>query len=685
MEFKLIFKDWYCDIMSKGGKKVSECLAFSGGFDKSYDFLNLLNVIVLSLDVDGRVVFINRKGCEILECSKEDILGKDWFDNFIPKRVRGEVKGVFEMIMRGELKPVEYYVNPVLTKGGKERVISWRNTILYDESGKIVRVLSVGEDITQLELQNRTLRVLYELTRGLVSEKLEPLARARKVTEMCVKEFGVSLAWIGRAESDGSVRILAWYPEDHDYVKDLIIRWDDTPYGRGSTGRAISKKEAIVIEDVTLNGGFSPWREKALAFKLRSVASFPMILKDGVYGVLTVYSDSVGFFNEDLKEIFQVMANIAASALENAFLFEESQKKLKMLQALRNIDLAITGSLDPNLTLNVILNEVIHALEVDAATFLKLNTWTKELEYVAGRGLIGHRIKDRVVRLGEGIAGKSALEKRILWLEKFDEAEPRLDVFEEEGFVSYVAAPLISKGRILGVLELFARKPLEIKEDWLSFLEALTNQLAIALDNLELLTDLEKANVKLFQAYESTIEALAKALELKDRETEGHSERVVALTLKIAKKLGLEGDDLLNIRRGALLHDLGKLAIPDSVLLKPDKLTDEEWEIMKKHPVYAFELLSKIEYLRPALDIPYYHHERWDGSGYPKGLKGEEIPLPARIFAVVDVYDALTHDRPYRKAWSEEEAIEYIKRESGRLFDPKVVKAFLEVIEEKRK
>jgi len=171
-------------------------------------------------------------------------------------------------------------------------------------------------------------------------------------------------------------------------------------------------------------------------------------------------------------------------------------------------------------------------------------------------------------------------------------------------------------------------------------------------------------------------------LELRDRETEGHSERVTELTLKVAKKLGIEGEALVHIRRGALLHDIGKLAIPDSILLKPGPLNAEEWEMMKKHPVYAYELLSRIEYLKPALDIPYYHHERWDGSGYPKGLRGEEIPLPARIFSVVDVYDALTSDRPYRKAWTNEEAIKYIKDESGRLFDPKVVKAFLEVLRE---
>lgn len=212
----------------------------------------------------------------------------------------------------------------------------------------------------------------------------------------------------------------------------------------------------------------------------------------------------------------------------------------------------------------------------------------------------------------------------------------------------------------------------------------MAGQVAIAIDNAELLHNLQQSNIRLIQAYEATIEGWAKALELRDRETEGHSQRVVDLTVKIARHLGIDEEEIAHIRRGALLHDIGKMGVPDSILLKPSKLTDEEWEIMKMHPVYAYQLLSKIEYLRPAIDISYCHHERWDGSGYPRGLKGEEIPLSARIFAVIDVYDALTSDRPYRKAWTKEEAISYIKEQSGKQFDPKVVEVFLEVISNNR-
>jgi putative two-component system response regulator len=191
---------------------------------------------------------------------------------------------------------------------------------------------------------------------------------------------------------------------------------------------------------------------------------------------------------------------------------------------------------------------------------------------------------------------------------------------------------------------------------------------------------LREANAQLLNAYEATIDGLSHALDLRDRETEGHSRRVTELTIELAKALNMSDEEITHIRRGALLHDMGKIGVPDSILHKPDTLTGEEWNIMRKHPQFAYDMLSPIEYLRPALEIPYSHHERWDGAGYPRGLKGEEIPLSARLFAIADVWDALTSDRPYRPAWSQEEARIYIREQSGKHFDPQVVDLFFQVI-----
>ncbi|HLO29787.1 MAG TPA: HD domain-containing phosphohydrolase [Anaerolineales bacterium] len=193
-------------------------------------------------------------------------------------------------------------------------------------------------------------------------------------------------------------------------------------------------------------------------------------------------------------------------------------------------------------------------------------------------------------------------------------------------------------------------------------------------------TKLQEANAQLLAAYEATIAGWSHAMDLRDQETEGHSRRVTELTAKLAQALGMNTDEIMHLRRGALLHDMGKIGIPDSVLHKPATLTDEEWTVMRKHPQLAYEMLYPIEYLRPALEIPYCHHEKWDGTGYPRGLKGEAIPMAARLFAVVDVWDALTSDRPYRKAWSEEEALTYIREQSGKHFDPQVVDLFFKVI-----
>jgi len=228
---------------------------------------------------------------------------------------------------------------------------------------------------------------------------------------------------------------------------------------------------------------------------------------------------------------------------------------------------------------------------------------------------------------------------------------------------------------------LFGRAANSVPPNELDFLETLGGQAAIAIDNARLFENLQQSNAQLYMAYDSTLEGWARTLELRDNETEGHSRRVSDLTLKLARMVGVTDEELVHIRRGTLLHDIGKMGIPDEILHKPGPLTPEEWMIMKQHPIFAYQLLKPITYLEKAIEIPYCHHERWDGSGYPRGLQGEQIPLAARIFMVVDVYDALRSDRPYRTAWSEEETRNYIKQNAGTLFDPRIVEQFLKLLD----
>ncbi len=201
-------------------------------------------------------------------------------------------------------------------------------------------------------------------------------------------------------------------------------------------------------------------------------------------------------------------------------------------------------------------------------------------------------------------------------------------------------------------------------------------------DSIANLLERTRAEENLLKAYDTTLEGWAKALELRDKETEDHSRRVVELTITLAKAMGIEEEELHHIRRGAILHDIGKMGIPDEILRKRGKLTISERKVIEQHPVYSYELLSSIPFLEKALDVPYCHHEHWDGSGYPRGLKGEEIPVAARIFSVVDVWDAICSDRPYSKAWPREKAIQYLKEESGKYFDPECVSVFLDLVEQ---
>ena len=362
------------------------------------------------------------------------------------------------------------------------------------------------------------------------------------------------------------------------------------------------------------------------------------------------------------------------------------QRQLKRLQGLRAIDIAISATFDVRITLDIVLQQVISQLGVDAGAVLLFNPRLQTLEYASSRGFRSNALRYTQLKLGEGYAGRAVKKRHTVHIPNLVEDGGELAhalLLAKEEFVDYYGTPLIAKGEVKGVLEIFHRTRLGSSPDWLDFLETLAGQAAIAIDNAQLFDGMQRSNIDLVVAYEATIEGWSSAIELSGKETEGHTSRVAELTLRLAKLLGVSEKEQVQIRRGALLHDLGKLGIPDSILLKPGSLTEEEWEIIRRHPVHAYELLLPINYLTSALDIPYCHHEKWDGGGYPRGLKGKEIPLSARIFAVADVWDAVTSDQPYRPRWTENQALEYIKDQSGKHFDPEVVDVFLRLIADK--
>jgi PAS domain S-box-containing protein len=409
----------------------------------------------------------------------------------------------------------------------------------------------------------------------------------------------------------------------------------------------------------------------------------PLVNQNEVIGMFAIDRVVSTPYSETDIDIALQYANRAAIAITNAQLFEQTRENLERLEILRKIDSSITSSHSLKEALYIVLEQIRIGLGVDIATVYRYEEESDKLVYVQNRGFRSKGDPYIELELGQGYVGQVAETGEPVFVPEVDQTDDGQNYpfrFKQEGVVSYYGFPLISKGELQGVLELKHRSRLEPDGDWIHFAETLAGQAAIAVDNLTLFADLAQANKELREAYDATIEGWAHALEIRDKETEGHSRRVEKLTAELARAFGFSEKDLVHIRRGVLLHDIGKMGIPDQILHKPGPLDEAEWEVMKRHPQYAYDMLKSIDYLNPALNIPHYHHERWNGSGYPEGLKGEDIPLEARIFSVVDAWDALTSDRPYRKAWSDEKTAEYLSEQAGKEFDPEVVRIFLKMI-----
>jgi HD-GYP domain-containing protein (c-di-GMP phosphodiesterase class II) len=404
-----------------------------------------------------------------------------------------------------------------------------------------------------------------------------------------------------------------------------------------------------------------------------------------VHGYIAVYySEDKPFILPEEQALLDAIAEGLRLWLERKQARLDLARQLEKLRALRSIDQAIVTSTDLTSILEFMADEIILQLNVDAVTILLPDAQDETLVFAVGRGFHTDALRHSRLKIGQGLAGKAALERHRICEQGSGLGAGALgEALSREQFVYYCGVPLIANERLRGVLEIFHRSQPNADEEWMELLESLAKQAAIAIDKARLFNDLQDTNARLSLAYDSTLEGWSHALDLRDKETEGHTRRVTEMTLQLAQKFGIVEPALTHVRRGALLHDIGKMGIPDVILLKPGPLTEEEWKVMRKHPAYAYEMLLPIEYLKPSIDIPYCHHERWDGSGYPRRLKGEEIPLPARIFAIVDVWDALTSERPYRSAWSKEKTFEYIFSQSGSHFDPQVVDIFARFIKER--
>jgi len=527
----------------------------------------------------------------------------------------------------------------------------------------------------QAERRFHEFTVLYE-TSGILSLESDLDAMLQAIVEHARKLLGVSSGgmYLYRAETD---ELELTVDSTHSTPLGTCLKM-----GEGVAGRVAQTHLPLQIDDYVTWEGRSPVFE---GLPLRAVLEVPMLYGGELIGVLTAeeIGDSNRKFTDSDERLLSLFASQAAGVIHSARLREQTVRRLDQLQALHLIDRAISSSFDLRPVLNTLIDQTITQLGVDAVDVLLYHPHLQMLDYVAGQGFRTRAIQQTRLRLGECFSGRAAFERRTVHVSNLPEAGlsfTRAEALKSEGFVEFYAVPLIAKGQVKGVLEVFHRLTLPTRPDWLEFLETLAGQAAITIDQTQLFEDLQRANLELVIAYDATIEGWARAMDLRDKETEIHTERVTELTVALARALGIRDSELVHIRRGALLHDIGKMGVPDNILLKEGELTEEEWAFMRRHPQFAHEMLQPIKYLRQSLEIPYCHHEKWDGSGYPRGLKGEQIPLVARIFAIADVWDAITSNRPYRKAWTNEEALAYIKGQSGKQFDPRVVEAFLKMI-----
>lgn len=557
-----------------------------------------------------------------------------------------------------------------------------------------VFILSVDMTEQKLnELKVQHLNRLYDI-RSRINQIIIRAEHEKELFEMTCNvavEIGkFAFAWIGLLNPDsGDVTpfVVRSGTISPNVPRNINIR--KMPFKDGMIAKAFEKKHVVYSQDLENDLHLKHWNTIAVDGIYYSAAAIPIRLKGEIYGFLNLYASDVNFFLfEEERKLINEISDDISFALDALDLEEqrnraeyEVERQLSRINSLRKIDHTILENNNIYQSLSVVLEQLTFILNADAANFLIFDEDSKKLKFIAGCGFLTKNIENSELAVGQGVAGRAVLDKRIKYipnLEILGEELKDTTLVREERFIEYYAIPLINKGSVSGVLEIFNRRSRNFDKNELDFLSSLSGQAAIGIDNYQLISKLKIAHNELMSTYDKTIEGWSNALDLRDKETEGHTIRVTQMTVELARQFGLTEVEIINIKRGSLLHDIGKMGIPDHILLKPGKLTDNEWEIMKKHPHYAYELLSPISYLKPALDIPYYHHEKWDGSGYPKGLKGEEIPLSARLFSIIDVWDALTSDRPYRPAWTKEDTLRHIQSLSGLHFDPNVVKRFME-------
>jgi len=663
-------------------KRTEEALEAESRFRTAIENSNMAGVI--ATDLEGRQSYVNPAFCRMVGWSEADLLGaKPPFVYWPPEEIEA-IYEAFSVTTGEDALPSDFELR-FQRKNGERFDVLVLVAPLTGEGGNLQGWLSSVYDITSRKQSEEDIRRQKARAEALVrtAERLNARLDFKKVLEMVCEETAralnvqVASIFLHNAEED-QIYVGAGYgwpdfyyqlhqPVNLNSLQSLMQHSADLFYV--SNLQTITSQENLSLYN---------------RLDVRTAAMVRMVQGDRLIGFLAGFTigEQRDFRDEELA-LLKGLADQAIQAIVNSRLFAEIERRLDQLHALHSVDLAINASLDLRVTLNILLDHVIKLLNVDAADVLLFNPTTKDLEVTINRGFHNLTNKKAWMQRRNGYASQIVVDRNYLFIPRISETKAGTgfqDLLEDEGVVAYFGIPLVAKGQVKGVLEVLARSEIKPNTEWLEMVESLAGQAAIAIDNATLFDQLQRSNADLVAAYDSTLEGWTRALDLRDKETVGHTQRVVDLSLQLARKLGLREEELVHIRRGALLHDIGNIAVPDFILRKPGPLSADEWEIVRQHPHYSNQMISPIAYLRPAIHIPYCHHEKWDGSGYPRGLKAEQIPLAARLFSIVDVWDALMSDRPYRSAWTAEQARNYILEQSDKQFDPKIVPLFLDLV-----
>ncbi len=609
-----------------------------------------------------RLVFINRAGLELTGYTEEELKSRPIWD-FVHPEDRETVKKRALARLRGEAVPQRYTFR-IVTKTGETRWLDYSAAGVEIDGAPAV--LGVGLDVTEAKERELDLELFALLAEALhqsdgVAAKLE--AALQVVTEFFRAPAGAILLY-----REGRV----WARARRGWVSEV----PPTPRleEKSLAAAALAEGRPIVVADLKKELRLRP---EALAHVPAGWSGVAVPLRAGcaTVGVLFLARPGPPPGPRVVLRIERAAETIG-NAVQRAALRGRLATQVADLAAIAEAGRAAARNADFEESARILLRALLR-LPFDGAAVFSL-----EDDHPRLRVALGDLSEDPA--LAERLAQSPTYlhpEGRPLVRPLDTPTEPLERWAKAEGYAEIWALPLFALDRQLGVLLAFARERIELFSEDRSFLETVAAELEVVLESARRFEEVVRARAELADAYEKTLWGWAKAVELRDQETAGHTERVTALAEALGRALGLSPLELADLRRGAILHDVGKLAIPDVILRKPGELSDAEWSELKKHPIYAYEWLKNIPYLQRAIDVPHYHHERWNGSGYPEGLKGEAIPLLARIFAVADVYDALTSDRPYRKALPREQALRYLETHAGELFDPRVVAAFLRLAE----